>query len=434
MANIAYKPFGNHQDQNYLLTVSHNGSIYENIVNPSVFNSEWIEIEDLEKVLLEGTGQTTTKLNENLEIYTLFEENSSEKYLNITIDANLKVGKLKRKNEKITLRLPKLLKTTSIKSEQDDNIQLAPEIMQEDKDSLQTQIADLKRYVESYQAQITDLNLDKDSLQTQFADLKRCVESYQAQITHLKLDNDSLQAQTTDLKLDNDSLRCKIQDMTQHYASFKEQITKISANIKKCEADQLTHMKRIKYGSNVDENKILLIDRDKKVVLIYKKVFHGYGHKFYKEQYENFGCKNKMEEIIWQVHSQRNDKFLDFACAYMKTPNAEAVKSNQIEAIKLVEEWFKNNKIFDIVLTYIVNSNTVQSLQISELTSSMARISFCIKETRKTLNFHEPEKLRYRFIPGDIPPIQSKLLGKFRLPSTQNTWENFCFVDTEEKK
>lgn len=420
MESITFTPEANAQDQTHRLRIQYRGTIYEGVINASVINSQCdgVEIEDLEKVMLEGYHQNTTKIEDNLGICgvsTLFEENLFDKCLKITMNYELKVGKLKRKKETIALTLAKI-STTAIKSEPTDDIQLAPEITEQDKYCLHDQIEDLKRYVESLQSQITGLKLDNDSLQAQTKDLK--------------LDNESLHSKIQDMTQNSNSLQSLIKNLKQDYDSFKEQITnlKIPDRINDCER-KLSHTKRIKYGSNGDENKILFIDRDKKVIFICKKVFIGYGHKFYKEQFENFGCKIKKEEIIWQVHSQRNDKFLDFACAYMKTPNAKAVKSNPVEAIRLVEEWFNNNNIFEIVLNYIVNSHTVLNLQVSELTS-IAKISFCIKETRKALYFHEPEKLRYRVIP-DSPLIQSKIINKLRLPGTQSTWERFCFVDTE---
>lgn len=97
-------------ETDYRLSIFYDNQLYEALVNSGNFNSEYVELADLEKVILEGLSESSQKLHQCLNIKTSFEKvaNSPQvEHLIITLDLDFQMGKLKRKNESITIELPK---------------------------------------------------------------------------------------------------------------------------------------------------------------------------------------------------------------------------------------------------------------------------------------------------------------------------------------
>lgn len=96
-------------ETDYRLSIFYDNQLYETIVNSGNFNSEYVELIDLEKVILEGLSESSQKLHPCLDIKTTFEKvvNSPQvEYLKITLVFDFKMGKLKRRNETVCIELP----------------------------------------------------------------------------------------------------------------------------------------------------------------------------------------------------------------------------------------------------------------------------------------------------------------------------------------
>lgn len=377
MEKITFTPEGNIQEKQFRLTIQYQTKIYDCLVNPNVFNSEFVEIEDLEKVLLEAEGKNADKMDPNLNIYTVLEVfTQPNKHLKISIEFDLKIGKLKRKKETITLILPKI--STSF-------------------DYLQSLITKLERENDSLQAKITKMDQDNAKI----------LESLQEKFTKLEQINATQKA------------------------VFDSQIQELN--------HKFLLTKQIKYGgedvSNSDTSRILLIDMNQKSLFLVKKQYSGsYDHCVQglgMGLQESFTFMPKLDQTIYQPKYKHNSR--EFQTFFMHYTGLKQLDENTIQ------DSFKNpRRIVEIVLNYIVNVRKVLNIQVLE-TGSIIRIRFLFNESCPLPLSADGLKLKYRIVPDNIDNFPNSwehfkhvskftLIKKFLLPSLA-TSQTFYFVE-----
>jgi hypothetical protein len=175
MENLTFTPEETGCTIAYKLAFFYENSKFETIIDGSNFNSEWVLIDDLDKVILEGAGILRKKIDPSLNIttdYTLLDEGQT---LELKITLEFQAAKLKRRTENSTILLQK---------KQDDSIVLTEKVlmmMHKEKkesdahkkiiqDTLQKEILEIKNTIASISS-----NFDSSILQT-VRDLERKVQ------------------------------------------------------------------------------------------------------------------------------------------------------------------------------------------------------------------------------------------------------------------
>lgn len=376
MEKITFTPEGNIQEKQFRLTIQYQNEIYDCLVNPNVFNSEFVEIEDLEKVLLEAEGKNADKMDPNLNIYTVLEVfTQPNKHLKISIEFDLKIGKLKRKKETITLILPKI--STSL-------------------DYLQSLITKLERENDSLQAKITKMDQDNAKI----------LESLQEKFTKLEQINATQKA------------------------VFDSQIQELN--------HKFLLTKQIKYGgedvSNSDTSRILLIDMNQKSLFLVKKQYSGtYDHHLQCIFRDSFTFTPKLDQTIFQLGYKHNSP--EFKSFFMHYTGLKQLDENTIQ-----DSFKNPRRIVEIVLNYIVNVRKVLNIQVLETGSIIRiRFLFNENGSCPLPLSADGLKLKYRIVPDNIDNFPNSwehfkhvskftLIKKFLLPSLA-TSQTFYFVE-----
>lgn len=328
MEDITLTPEGNAQDQNYRLRIQYRGTIYESLINQSVFHSDCVEIEDLEKILLEGTGKSTTRLDDNLTIYTIFEENFTEKCLKITIEFDLKIGKLKRKKETMNILLPK--KQQSIVEENEITAKMVIE------------------YFKKHKSVVFE------------SDIKKKIETLE-QVNQVQ--NEIIQSMTTQMH----ELQAKI---TKLESTFETKYKLLEKEVSQTKSQEITTKTKTVQGSTFDSNTppipwSRLSDSERWGQLII-----------------NFTKQEVYFPDLKLFYTQESGPFIDSDFAkfaiheYFKKESSECSYSQNSVIQQKFQNYFLNRRIIELSLNYVCYSYQVKKFELYKDTPTALIIKF----------------------------------------------------------
>lgn len=347
MEDITLTPEGNAQDQNYRLRIQYRGTIYESLINQSVFHSDCVEIEDLEKILLEGTGKSTTRLDDNLTIYTIFEENFTEKCLKITIEFDLKIGKLKRKKETMNILLPK--KQQSIVEENEITAKMVIEYFKKHKSVVFE--SDIKKKIET---------LEKVN----------------------QVQNEIIQSMTTQMH----ELQAKITKLESTFETKNKLLEKEESQIK---SQEITTKTKTVQGSTFDNSSPPFSQTST------KKKFNTFdsntwSHLSESERWGQLIINFTKQEVYFPelklFYTQESGPFIDSEFAkfaiheYFKKESSECSYSQNSVIQQKFQNYFLNRRIIELSLNYVCYSYQVKKFELYKDTPTALIIKFYLPQ------------------------------------------------------